>query len=720
MPDPKKSARDKQRGKRGPAAQAAASPARSPMWRRHIFLLLGLCLVTLLAYSNSFTSGFVFDNSIVLHDSRIKALNSENLDLIFTQEYWYQWSSAGLYRPLTTLSYLFNYTILGSGDHPATYHWVNFLLHALNISLVYALGLLLLEDAAPAFAMAAIWAVHPALTESVTNIVGRADLLSAAGVLGGLLCHVKASASAGPRKLAWLLGLVLTAAIGIFSKESGVVLIAVMLIYDLACRRSGWWRDSWPGYAALAPPFLVFFWVRSEIFSKLPVVHFPFTDNPTVGAGFLTGRLTAIKVIGEYFRLLLWPARLSCDYSYNQVPLFAGNLATWEDWKAVISLLACLAAAAVGLLCWRRSKAVFFFVAFFFVTLVPTSNLLIPIGTIMAERFLYLPAVAFSGLLVMAVYAAANRLSPSWSAARTAAPVLLATICLAFAARTWARNSDWQTNLTLFTSAVQASPASYKTHMSLAAALNDGTPGGLDKAIAEADRATAVLEPLPDDRSAPTAWLNAGSYYRQRGNALSQRNVADKSPLQPPAEADYRKSLELLLKAQRIESATNRAYMREDTAHGKKASDYGFYQLDLELGRTYTRLGQPRQAIEALQHGLRRRLVSQFFVEIAAAESSLGDLHKATIALIQALMLDTTDTRLIPAVLDLYQQMDPHTCAVLHTGSQISLNPQCPAVHDDVCAASRNMAALYNESGQPAKAAETARTATSTLGCPPF
>jgi tetratricopeptide (TPR) repeat protein len=256
--------------------------------------------------------------------------------------------------------------------------------------------------------------------------------------------------------------------------------------------------------------------------------------------------------------------------------------------------------------------------------------------------------------------------------------------------------------------------------MSLASALNDGTPGGLDKAIAEADRATAILQPLPDDRNASTAWLNAGSYYRQKGDALSHWSVANKSPLPPLAEADYRKSLDLLLKARRIESATNQAYMREDTTHGKKASDYGFYQLDLELGRTYMRLGHPRQAIEALQHGLRRRLVSQFFVEIAAAESSMGDPHQATIALMQALMLDTTDRRVVPAVLDLYQQMDPHTCAVLHTGNQISLNPQCPAVHDDVCAASRSMAALYNESGQPAKAAETARTATSTLGCPPF
>jgi hypothetical protein len=57
------------------------------------------------------------------------------------------------------------------------------------------LGLLIFEKAALAWPMAAIWGLHPLLTEAVTNIVGRADLLAAFGVFAGLLCHVKASTS---------------------------------------------------------------------------------------------------------------------------------------------------------------------------------------------------------------------------------------------------------------------------------------------------------------------------------------------------------------------------------------------------------------------------------------------------------------------------------------------------------------------------------------------
>ena len=63
---------------------------------------------------------------------------------------------------------------------------MNFLLHGVNVALVYALGILIFETTAPAWALAAIWGLHPALTESVTNVVGRADLLSTMGVLAGL------------------------------------------------------------------------------------------------------------------------------------------------------------------------------------------------------------------------------------------------------------------------------------------------------------------------------------------------------------------------------------------------------------------------------------------------------------------------------------------------------------------------------------------------------
>ena len=143
-------------------------------------------------------------------------------------------ASSGLYRPLTTLSYLFNYAVLGNGTHPAGYHLLNLLLQAIDVALVYLVGLAIFEEIAPAFALAAIWSVHPLLTESVTNIVGRSDQLAAFGVLAGLLLHIRAGSAAGRRKLRYLAALALVVGIGMFSKESAIVVLAAMALYDLA------------------------------------------------------------------------------------------------------------------------------------------------------------------------------------------------------------------------------------------------------------------------------------------------------------------------------------------------------------------------------------------------------------------------------------------------------------------------------------------------------
>src|SRR6478736_2940666 len=105
-----KPAREKQKRKDVPKAQTAvpptspAPPQPPSQWRRHALLLGALTLVALIAYSNSFGAGFVFDNSVLMKDTRIKALTSENIDLILNQEYWYTWSISGLYRPLATFS----------------------------------------------------------------------------------------------------------------------------------------------------------------------------------------------------------------------------------------------------------------------------------------------------------------------------------------------------------------------------------------------------------------------------------------------------------------------------------------------------------------------------------------------------------------------------------------------------------------------------------------
>jgi len=410
-----------------------------------------------------------------LEDARVHDASLNNVHRIFTEGYWVDQPSTDLYRPLTTLSYLLNYTILGNGANPAGYHWVNLVLHLINVSLVYALGILIFGAPAPGLALAAIWGLHPLLTEGVTNIVGRADLLAVFGILTGLICHFRATFGAGWRKAGWLIGLTLAQTVGLFSKENAVVLPALMLSYDLIWSNGSAWRRRIWSYAVLALPFAVFFSLRSQLHMHLEV---PFQKNPLVGADFWAARMTAFKVIGKFLWLYIWPDRLSADYSYNSVPL-----ASWGDLQALMVIALCAAGIVFALRMRRENKPCCFFVLFFFIALAPTSNLFILIGSAMSERFMYLPAIGLTGCAVSLICAQPALRKFLW--------VTAGILCLALGARTYARNFDWQDEATLWRSVTDVNPEDALAHLNLGSALLE-IPGRAPDAMSEYQQAVRI------------------------------------------------------------------------------------------------------------------------------------------------------------------------------------------------------------------------------------
>jgi tetratricopeptide (TPR) repeat protein len=683
--------------------QPAADRPSSPQIRRHLLPLAALWLLTLAPYANSFRDGLIFDSdAAILHDPRLFAATPGNVHALLTEEYWFEGKNSGLYRPLTKL----NYAVLGEVANPVGYHVVNWVLHAVNVSLVYLLGLALLGESTWAFALAAFWGVHPVLTEAVTNVVGRADLLAAFGVLAGLLCHSRSVAARGRTRMAWLAGVMLAACIGLFSKESAVALPAAMFIWDLADRKPAAWRDRIPGYLALVPAFLAFFYARYRVLDGFFGMPAGFTENPLVGAGFWAARLTAIKVIGRYVWLLLWPSGLSCDYSYNQIPLARSLTDAW----VLASLVLCVGAAATALGCWRRKHPGFFFIAFFFAALAPVSNLGVLIGSIMAERFLYLPAIGFAGCLVLAIRALGRRLAARNPGMRLAAPAIVAAICLACAGRTWARNSDWRDEASLWDSCAQVCPLSYMTHLGAAVSHMTGQPPA-DPQLVDRELALSlsILDPLPDSRNVALAYANAGFWYRTRGDSLRASGGG---------EFWYQQALAVLLRGARIDRAISEGVLRENRARGHEMAYFsaspGIYA---DLGRTYLRLSDPRNALEAVEYGRRVRPSPDFSEEMANAYRALNQPRQAVAALLEGLTLDPRAAAFGTQIAALYRELDPQGCEVAAQGRYLVLNQACPAVRDGLCEAAGNVARLYRETGQAAAAEALRSQAVRQRGC---
>jgi len=557
----------------------------APEYARHLFVVLALVGLTVLAFSNSFQVGFILDNKGLLLDPRIREFTPENIALILKHTYWWPTGEAGLYRPFTTLSYLFNYAVLGDGDQPAGYHSMNLILHLGNVLLAYALVLRLVCRFWPSVFTAALWAVHPALTESVTNIVGRADLLAAMAVLSGFLMYLKSTEATGGARVGWLAGLAIVTTIGVFSKESAVAILPLILFYELT-----WWRDR-PrrpvlahGYLATLLPIAAMLYQRSRVLAASLPAEFPFTDNPIVGADWWNGRLTAIKVMARYLWLTIWPAKLSVDYSYNQIPLAHGAA---EDWLAYAIIL--VVAIVVVLLC-RWNRTCFFLACFAFLNFVPASNIFFPIGTIMAGRLLYLPSLGLLACLVLAIYA--------FAPAPKLKPVTAAVLCLitaGFGIRTWVRNLDWKTDLTIAIADVPVSPNSFKLHRLLAASLFESDPAhsNIDQVIAEQEKSAALLDSLPAQFSPADVYRQAGYYYLVKGDQVGEHGLTQS------ALAAYQRALEALLRCLSIDQVSRASY-RSSGNPITSALPEGDSQAYLLLSIAYLRLGDPVKAYEAV------------------------------------------------------------------------------------------------------------------------
>ena len=656
----------------GPLTPVAGIDGIQPQ-RRYWLAGLALILLTLLAFSNSFSAGLALDNQLlVTGDPRIQDATAHNVSQIFQHTFWWPNGEAGIYRPLTTLSFLFNYAILGNGTAPAGYHWINFLLHTVNVLLVFGLSLRLFnrmpDRAFPlALSTAALWAVHPVLTESVTNIVGRADLLAGTAVLAGFWMYLKSTESTGFRRVAWLGGVAAATAAGVFSKESAVVLPGVIVLYELAFHLPEVRERIRPtllGCAATILPIAAMLLQRSLVLAASPPAEFPFVDNPIVGASFWVGRLTAIKVLARYILLAIWPVKLSADYSYSEIPLARGSLADWTAW-IVVGIGVCLVA-----LLWKHSRPAFFFACFGFLNLLPASNLLFPIGTIMAERLLYLPLAGWLACLALAIDSGARR-----SRQAHLASVIVGLIAVGFAIRTWVRNIDWKDDLSMATASVQTSPGSFKVHRLLAASLFQADPSKLDRVIAEANKSLAILESLPDELDVPIPWNQAAAYYLAKGDST---RGASTEP--------YQQAVGIALRSVAIEHASRAA---RDRGHGTRAAEPPVAAESYRtLAAAYLRLGN---AGEALSAATRAQTIDptnvDVYGQIADAYLAQSRGEDAAIALAQG-MFATSNGTLRADLLKLYESgVDSKGCAVINGPRGPALNPACDIVRRDLCTA---------------------------------
>jgi Tfp pilus assembly protein PilF len=484
-----------------------------------------LVLLATLPFLNTFPNKFAFDDiPAIERNPRIQSL--KNIPTLLTTGYWTQTRTGGsLYRPLVTISYALNHAV--GGLRPFGYHLVNLLAHLGVCLLLYRLALRLFHHRQGALVAAALFAVHPLHTEAVTEIVGRAELFAAGFFLLGWWWYLEGQGR--PRFAVASLGVY---ALGLLSKENAVTLPGVLILSDLCTTRDRAEQGQPEGapasrlrnlvrrYAGYFVVLVGYLLLRTAVIA-LDRPRPAFLDNPLAHVGLVSRVLTAVEVAGRYLWLMVWPSRLSPDYSYNQIPVVSSL------WEPAVLLAALAWGALIGVACWsyRGTRRAFLCVGFTLVTFLPVSNFLIPIGTIMGERLFYLPS---AGLCLLAGVAWQRVME--WCQGRTALVrvrwvglALLGVIVSLLAIRTALRNRDWRDQATLFLRAVEVAPNSAKVHFNLGGVYFE--KGLTDEAMREYQ---ASLDILPT----PVVYRGRGTLYLRKG-------------LPDAAIADYRKALAL-------------------------------------------------------------------------------------------------------------------------------------------------------------------------------
>ena len=360
----------------------------------------------------------------------------------FDDPYWPRETGAGLYRPVTILSYAIDWTV--SGGRPGWLHLMNALWHGLaTVLLVVLLARWLPTLGAVAAGLVFAW--HPVHVEAVASLVGRAELLAAVGILGATLAA---------RRRQWVVA-VLCAALAMFSKEHGVI-AGVVILLDRWLQGSDerpYPRGFWIALAVVTIGFLAAWfavgWVGESDEAAV------FYDRGT------WGRLAiALPALLRAALLLIWPASLSVDYNPQVLPARAGF-----SIAAVLGFVVLVGTPTLALWCRRRVPAISFAAGLAALSCLPTANLFFPSGIVLAERNLYLAA---------ALPAAVVGWAATWLASRRGlrpAAVAVAIVVISCGWRSYARFPAWRDNRSQLVTLLAEHPESYRAHASAAAVL---------------------------------------------------------------------------------------------------------------------------------------------------------------------------------------------------------------------------------------------------------
>lgn len=630
---------------------AHSSPLDAPsFWENTRLQAILIFALSVLLYANTLTHDFCQDDSIVITENMFTTQGVAGIGGILQYDTFYGFFkeagkaslvAGGRYRPFTLVMFAIEYQIFGKS--PFIGHFINVLLFGLTCVLLYFLLLKLLKlgdrrqetGVSPtlvAFIAAVLFAAHPIHTEAVANIKGRDEIMTLLGSLAAVWFSLKAFEGGGIKNqiLAFVLFF-----IALLSKENAItfVVITPMMYWFFVKTDIGTAIKQTISFGIGAVLFIL---LRGAVIGNQfggeqnELMNNPFlklVGNDYVPFSFAEKFATITYTLGKYVQLLIVPQPLTHDYYPRHI-----GIMTFGDWQVLLSIAVYVGLIVLILRGLKNRSLISFGIAFFLITLSIVSNIVFPVGTNMAERFMFMPSLGFC--LVAAVLLANLASKGQVSGVNSQGLGMIVVIVALFSLKTFTRNPAWEDNYTIFTTDIETSPNSAKLQTSVGGEMIEHFKNSTN----EVEKKAKISEAIGHLEKALEIHPTFKNPYLLMGNGYFYLEDFDK------ALDMYNKGLKLDPNFKDIKTNLGLVYREGGKIIGQKQGNLPksieFLSKAVEidptdvaamsyLGTAYGMSNQPQKLIDVLTRALAIRFDKQDAINISVAYRQLGNLAKA-------------------------------------------------------------------------------------------
>lgn len=425
--------------------------------------VLGLILgVTLLTFANTVFNGFAYDdNNFILRNEVLHSLS--NIPTVLTKELWFYrvlqdkdpnketGPTTPYYRPAFSLFHMLCWQLFGA--HPAGWHVTNVLVHLLAVYFVFLILERLTGDYKITGIATVLFAIHPLRVESVAWICGVSDPFLAVFLLPSLYLYMRYRDDGKQKLLAGSLGLSFLA---VFTKEPAVALAIFVAAYELFIINN---EKSVTERIKPAIKYCAAFLVVSALYLAARYFALGFVLNNSNYRSYPLNQivLTIPLVVWKYLGLLVWPVNLSLFHSTEMIE-------TPLDIRFLLPMVGMIP-LVYGMWLLRRSTIARFAILWFAINLLPVLNLSAFSEEFMVqERYVYIPSIGFSLLVAMGLVKIPVE---KWLRARNRRTVqasIVAVIVFLFAGKSFALNTTWKDDMTVWFHGEETAPDQAISH----------------------------------------------------------------------------------------------------------------------------------------------------------------------------------------------------------------------------------------------------------------